>query len=188
MKKKIPDHAKLVFKGVLHHIYQWEQEVFDGSFQTFEAIKKNDSVTIVAVVGDKIIINNEEQPGKPPFLALPGGMGEEGSSPLEDAKRELLEETGYESDDWIEWFSSDVLNHGKIEWNNHFFVARNCKKTGEPHLDPGEKIEVTLVTFDGFLEFRNNPKARNKDLIPVLERVAHDEVERRKLKELLNIS
>ena len=43
MSKKIPNHARLVFKGILHHIYQWEQEMFDGSVQTFEAIKKNDS-------------------------------------------------------------------------------------------------------------------------------------------------
>lgn len=38
--KKIPDHAELVFKGVLHDVYQWQQEAFDGSFLTFEAIRR----------------------------------------------------------------------------------------------------------------------------------------------------
>lgn len=183
--KKIPDNARLVFKGILHDVYQWDQKMFDGSIAIFEALKKRDSVTMIAVVGDRIIINNEEQPNRAPFRALPGGMCEEGNTHLEDAKRELLEETGYESDDWEEWFVSDILNHGKIEWNNYFFVARNCKKTNEPKLDPGEKIETTLVSFDEFIEFRNNPKARNKDLFPILERAANDIIEKQKLKEFL---
>lgn len=186
--KKIPDNAKLVFKGILHDVYQWEQEMFDGTFSVFEGIKKKYSVTIIAIVGDKIIINNEEQPGRAPFKALPGGKGEDGYTPLEDAKRELLEETGYESNDWIEWFTSDILQQGKIEWDNHFFIARNCRKMSEQNLEPGERIEVALASFDEFLEFRKNPKARNKDLFPILEKAVNNKDEKKKLKELLGIS
>lgn len=187
MNKKIPKNAKLVFKGVLHDVYQWDQEMFDGTFSTFEALRKRDAVTVVAVVGDKVIINNEEQPTRESFRALPGGMGEEGNTQLEDAKRELLEETGYESDDWSEWFVSDILHYAKMEWNNHFFIAKNCKKTSEQNLDSGEKIETTLVSLEEFIDFRNNPKARNKDLFPLLEKAANSEEEKQKLKELLGI-
>lgn len=186
--KKIPDNAKKVFEGAYHDIYQWDQEMFDGSFAIFEAIKKRDSVTIIAVVDNKIIINNEEQPTKTPFRALPGGLGEEGYTPLEDAKRELLEETGYASDDWSAWFVSDILNYSKIEWNNNFFIARDCKKISEQNLDPGEKIETTFATFEEFLEFRHNPKARNRDLFPILEKIANSEEEKQKLKTLLGIT
>lgn len=183
--KKIPDNAKLVFNGVLHRVYQWDQEMFDGSIAIFEAIRRNDASTVIAVVGDKIIINNEEQPGRKPFISFPGGASEEGEDMLENAKRELLEETGYASEDWELWFTTDILRAAKIEWNNHFFIARNCQKVADQKLDPGEKIEVTLVSFEEFIESRNHPLSRNQDLFPTLEKVATDEVEKEKLKTLL---
>jgi len=183
--KKIPDNATKVFEGIVFDVYHWQQEMFDGSAATFEAIKKKDTVTVIAVVEDKIIITEEEQPGQEAFLTLPGGRTEQGHSPLEDAKRELLEETGYTSDDWTSWFISDPWEAVKIEWDNHFFIARNCKKTEEQNLDAGEKITVNLVTFEEFLEFRHNPKARNKDLFQILEKASQSEEEKEKLKKLL---
>lgn len=186
--KKIPDNAKRVFEGIIFDVYHWKQELFDGTFTTFEAIKKRDTVTVVAVCDGKIILNQEEQPGKSAFTTLPGGMCEKGPSPLEDAKRELLEETGLASDDWQQWFVSDPLQHAKIEWNNYFFIAKNCKKVTEQKLDAGEKIQVTVVTFEEFLDFRNNPKIRNRDLFPVLEKAATDEKEKQRLQELLGIT
>jgi 8-oxo-dGTP pyrophosphatase MutT (NUDIX family) len=124
---------------------------------------------------------------KKPFLALPGGMCERDDSPLESAKRELLEETGFHSDNWQEWFISDPLQHAKIDWSNYFYIAKDCKKIAEQKLDPGEKIEVTFATFEEFFEFRNNPKSRNKDLFPILEKASDNEEEKQKLKELLGI-
>lgn len=186
--KKIPDNAIKVFSGIVFDVYHWQQEMFDGSTETFEAIKKKDTVTVVAIAGDRIIVNEEEQPGYGVFQALPGGRVEEGSLVLDDAKRELAEETGYTSDDWQPWFVSDPWNAAKVEWNNHFFIARNCKKTQEQHLDAGEKIIVNLLTFEEFLEFRHNPKARNKDLFELLEKASQDETEKEKLKTLLGLS
>lgn len=185
--KKIPDHAKVVFKGILHDIYHWEQEMFDGTFSTFEAIKHKDTVTIVAIVGDKIIINNEEQPNRAPFVAVPGGVAEDDCDILQNAQRELLEETGYESINWEEWFVSDVLEHSKLEWDNHFFVARDCKKTQEPQLDSGEKIETRLITLEEFIEIRNEPSFRNKELIPILADAANNIERKEELIELLKI-
>jgi ADP-ribose pyrophosphatase len=187
--KKIPDNAKLVFKGVLHDVYQWEQELFDGSFATFEAIKRKDAVTVVAVTPEgKIVMNNEEQPAHLPFIALPGGVMEVGESELTNAQRELKEETGYESDVWSSWFISDILGSAKVDWNNHFYIAKKCTKTSMQHVDAGEKITNFLVSFEEFLEMRHDPKFRNKDLIPILEKAANSEEEKQKLKDLLGIT
>lgn len=185
--KKIPDNAIRVFEGVIFDVYQWQQEMFDRSFATFEALRRKDSVTVIAIVDSAIIITNEEQPGQPLFRGLPGGESERGESHEETAKRELLEETGYSSDAWSLWFVTDVLNYGKLEWNNAFYIARNCKKVSEPHLDPGERIQVTFATFDEFLELRHNPKSRNKDLFPLLEKAANSEEEWQALQTLLGI-
>ena len=183
--EKIPDNAKAVFEGVLHTVYQWEQKMFDGSVATFEAIKRRDAATVIATTEGKILLNDEEQPGRAPFVAMPGGMTEDGSTNLENAQRELKEETGYESSDWEEWFTSDVLKSPRIDFNNHFFIARQAHKTTAPHLDPGERIQTSLITFDEFLALRDNPKFRNKDLIPILEAASEDNAKRQELYYLL---
>ena len=185
--KKIPDNAKRVFEGVIFDVYHWDQEMFDGTFETFEALKRKDSVSILATVGNTIIVNHEVQPMKQPFLTVPGGNIDQ-DSPLLAAQRELLEETGYTTNEWQEWFTVDPSNLSKLEWNNHFYIAKNCQKIKDQELDPGEKIEVTLATFEEFLELRNNPKFRNKDLIPILEKASHSEEEKQKLKTLLGIT
>lgn len=36
---KLPPQAKKVFTGQIFDVYQWEQEMYDGSFETFEMLK-----------------------------------------------------------------------------------------------------------------------------------------------------
>ena len=36
---KVPKQAKRVFKGVIFDVYQWEQEMFDGTKEIFEKLK-----------------------------------------------------------------------------------------------------------------------------------------------------
>jgi ADP-ribose pyrophosphatase len=186
--KKIPDNAKKVFEGIIFDVYHWEQEMFDGSFATFEALRRKDSVTVVAVADGKIVINKEEQPGRLSFVACPGGQIDGSDTPQESAMRELLEETALASRDWQEWFTADPWGTHKVEWNNYYFISRNCELVGKQSLDNGEKIEVTRVTFDEFLDLRHNKDFRNKDLIPILEKAATNEEEKQKLKILLGIT
>ncbi len=78
-------------------------------------------------------------------LELPGGMIDpEDPDPLEGARRELLEETGYEA--------SDIVRTGIIQPNPamqtnrcHSFLARGVRRVREPSLDAGEDIEVVRV-------------------------------------------
>ncbi len=185
--KKIPDNAKKVFEGVLHDVYQWQQEMFDGSFSTFEMLRRRDAVTVLAVAGDKILINHEEQPSVGKFISLPAGdTGSEFF--IEDAKRELLEETGYVSKEWKEWFSVDVLGYSKMVWNNHYYIAKDAVQQKDPTNDPGEKIEVQLISFEQLLELKDNPSFRNKDLIAIFQKASEDEKEKQKLKDLLGIT
>lgn len=183
--KKFPDNAKKVFEGIVFDVYQWEQEMFDGSTETFEAIKRIDSVTVVAVVDGKILINKEEQPGRGTFVALPGGRVDRDETSLEAVKRELLEETGYLSMSLIEWFSTDASDMAKLEWNSHYFIAKDCIKNKEIELDPGEKIETKLITLEELIEIRGQLGNRNAGLKNKLEEISRDEVEKEKLKEIL---
>ena len=63
-KQPIPDNAKKVFGGVLFDVYQWEQELFDGTKTIFEKLKRPDTVVVFPVLDDgKILLTEQEQPG-----------------------------------------------------------------------------------------------------------------------------
>lgn len=148
----IPKDAKLVFKGVLFDVYHWQQEMFDGTKKTYEKLKRRDSVTILPVTSDgKIILGREQQPGRKPFRSIAGGQVDDGETPEHAARRELLEETGYESGELVLW--QVVHPYGeKVEWSVHGYIARGCKKVAEQQLDSGERISLELVTFDEFTQ------------------------------------
>ncbi len=147
----IPKGAKKVFKGVIFDVYQWEQELYDGSKTTFEKLKRPDTACTIAVTSEKkIVLAFDEQPDREGEYATLGGRVDEGEDILNAAKRELKEESGYESKDW-ELFSS-VVPSNKIAWTVYTYIARNCKKVTEPELDAGEKITLKEVDFDEFVD------------------------------------
>lgn len=182
--KPIPADAKKVFEGVIFEVYQWEQEMFDGSIQTFERLKRPNTAQVIAVAGDKVLTLIEEQPNsKKPCPSIPGGRCDEGETPLESAQRELLEETGYVSEDWQLWKEEDPV--GKMEWTIYTFVARNCLKQQEPHLDAGERIELKPVSFDEFLALSDDPLFYSPDLIPDMLRARLDPIRTEALRAML---
>lgn len=146
---KIPKQAKKVFNGIIFDIYHWEQERFDGSKTTFEMLKRTDAVRIIPTQGGKIIINKETQPGIKETLGTFGGRIDSDESPLECAKRELLEEAGMKSADW-ELIDTYEPYYEKIDFTVHTYVAHDCIKEAEQNLEAGEKIEILLLTFEEF--------------------------------------
>ena len=159
----LPLHAKKVFQGRLFEVYQWEQEMYDGTKEIFEKIVRPDTITIIPVTVDKkILITKEEQPGIKPFISFPGGICETREDPLVAAQRELVEETGFVSE---KWESLDVVQpYTRMDWAIFTFVAKECKKIGDPSLDAGEKIEVKEITFDDLLSLVLDESFRSKDL------------------------
>lgn len=125
--------------------------MYDGTIETFEMLKRPDTVQVIPVVGDKIWLTEEEQPHHKRGRGFLGGRVDEGEDPLVAAKRELLEEAGLESDDWQLYTSIEPAV--KMDWTIYYYIARNCRKVAEPHLDAGEKIEVKAVDFDEFMDF-----------------------------------
>ncbi len=179
----MPSHAKLVFKGVVFDVYQWEQEMFDGSTATFEKLKRPDAVVVVPITeAAEIIMLEEEQPGKNPFLGLPGGRIEEGENPMDAAKRELLEETGCVTEDWGLWKA--VQPTSKIDWAIYFFIAKRCTKLKEQRLDPGERIKLKYLPFSDFLEVVTNDRFPETDLVLEVLRAKTDPKKMQGLKDL----
>jgi len=181
---RLPPEAKMVFKGKIFEVWQWEQKLYDGTTATFERIKRPDTAQVITVVGDTILILKEEQPDYPePFFSLPGGRCDEGEDPLLAAQRELLEETGYVSEDW-ELF--DERNpHRKNVWTMYTYIARNSTPTKKPHLEAGEKNELHFLSFDEFLALSDDPGFRATGLIELMLRMRLDPEKKDQFKKLL---
>lgn len=147
----VPPNAKRVFKGILFDTYHWEQEMFDGTYQTFEKLVRKSSTDMIVVQDQKIMVLMQEQPGRSLYPSLPGGQIEHGEDSLTAAKRELLEETGYESNTFLLYKSQSDCG-SKLYFPVTTYIVRDCKKIQETHLDVGEKIRVTWVNFEEFLQ------------------------------------
>lgn len=158
--------------------------MYDGTAETFEALKRPNTAQVIAVVGDKILIQAEEQPDRPhPFTSIPGGRCEENEEPLEAAKRELLEETGYSSSDWTLW--QEWTPPGRVIWTAYTYIARRCVFVQPAELDAGERIVPKLVSFDEFLCLSDDPRFYAMEVVEALLRLRLDEGARESFKRLL---
>lgn len=145
----VPNHAQRVFKGHLYDVYQWEETMFDGSKGAFEMLKRDDTVEMIVVNDDKVLIQYQEQPHLGHFTSFPGGRHDHTEeTELDTAKRELKEETGYVCSNWT---LLDVTQpNGKIEQFIYTFLASHVTEHGPMHLDSGERIENKWVTLEEF--------------------------------------
>ena len=81
---------------------------------------------------------------------LPAGYLDANEEPLAAARRELLEETGYVSEDW-QRLGSVVLDTNRSDARAHIFLARGAKKVSTPRLDDTEDLITLSRTPDQLL-------------------------------------
>ena len=75
------------------------------------------------------------------------GAGSDSEDALEAAKRELMEETGYESDEWTHLLT--VPSNATIADNYAFlYMAKNCHRVSGQSLDETEFLNVELLSED----------------------------------------
>ena len=116
-----------------------------------------DWVNIVPITPDRrVILIRQFRVGVNDFVVeTPGGMVDPSdASPLEAARRELREETGYGSDDIVPIGRAhpNPATQDNAVW---FFAARDVRRLGGQNLDPGEDIEIEIVDLadiDGMIE------------------------------------
>ena len=136
--------GELVFDGALLKVRRDLVRLPDGAQATREYIRHPGAVAIVALFEDGTVLLERQfrYPNRRVFLEIPAGKLEPGEPPLETAKRELLEETGYGADEW----SRIGVMHTAIGYTDEtieLFLARKLtKKTAK--LDAGEFLEVSI--------------------------------------------
>ncbi len=118
-----------------------------GKTHDFFVLDSTEWVNIIPVTpNEEVVLIHQYRHGTNDItLEIPGGMvDQEDASPLHAARREMQEETGYDSDDIIPLGA--IHPNPAIQANRcHSFLARNVERICEPHFDTTEETEVTLV-------------------------------------------
>ena len=131
------------------HVLRRRFALGDGHEAEFEILANPDTVAVLAVTeADEVVLVRQFRPGPEELLyELPGGAMDEGEEPADAARRELLEETGYEGNlcptgsHWAGAYSTH---------RRHAFVAVDCYRIAEPRPEDNEVVEVSLMPFSAF--------------------------------------
>ncbi len=119
----------------------------------FHVIEQPDWVTAIAITRDGGIVLVEEyrHGARQAVIELPSGIHEGPGEPVDQMKRELLEETGFAGEDWHP-LGAFFANAPRLDNRVHCFLALDVHKVAEPALDDGEIIVPHEVPFPRFLE------------------------------------
>jgi len=89
------------------------------------------NVLALNALGEALILEGYKHGAGCSSWQVVGGYLEEGEEPLAAIQRELLEETGCQSDDW-RYLGSYVVDANRYVGTGHFYVARNVHKIAAP--------------------------------------------------------
>ena len=112
----------------------------------FHVIESRDWINIIPITpdGHVVMVEQYRHGSREITLEIPGGIVDPGDTPQGAGARELLEETGYQTEDWAQ--IGEVNPNPAIFSNRCFtFLARKVKKVADPKPDQAEDIETILV-------------------------------------------
>ena len=118
----------------------------DGSTAEREIVAHPGAVVIAAHDDEVVFMVRQprEAIGEEAFLELPAGkLDQEDETPLEAAKRELVEEVGVEASEW-EKLKSVYTSPGFTDEEAHLFCATGLRRV-DPQPTEGERIEIVEV-------------------------------------------
>ncbi len=139
--------------------------VDDNHWEFVERKKGTGVVLIVAVFEGKLILTEQWRASlNRQIIELPAGLvgdteGAEAESMENAAKRELLEETGFEAAE-MEWLSEGPPSSGLSSEVVTLFLAKGLKRVGAGGGDHGENITVHEVPLDQLENFADSVRKR----------------------------
>ena len=135
------------FLEVSKHDY----ELPDGSrMEGFYFLRERDGVHIVVVTGQReVLLVRQYRAGIDAFTyECPAGFREDDDEDMvEQARRELREETGYEAE---RWYALGVIHPAphRVRKTDHAFLALDARQVTEQQLDSTEFVQFERVPLD----------------------------------------
>jgi len=144
-----PKNAEVLCQG------RWLRLLSRRGWEFVERIGSRGVVMIVAVTGDgRLVLVEQYRPAlEAPVIELPAGLvgdeaGHEDEALVDAARRELLEETGYEAGE-LELLTSGTVSPGSSSESLHVLRARELRKVAAGGGVGAEDIRVHEVALEG---------------------------------------
>ena len=165
--------SKEIFDGKVIHVTLDKVELQDGKTSFREIVGHPGGVCVAALTenDELLFVKQFRYPYKEVTIELPAGKLEKGQNPLENGKRELLEETGLEGYSYIS-LGQVYPSPGYTSEIIHLYACR-VKSQGEQKLDEGEFLNVETIPLNKAVEMvLNNMIPDSKTQIAVLKTAA----------------
>ena len=159
-----------IFEGKVIHVTLEKAELPDGTMAMREVVGHPGGVCVSALTEDNelLFVRQFRYPYKEVLLELPAGKLEKGQNPLENGKRELLEETGAIGYNYIS-LGSQMVSPGFCNEVVHMYMCR-VERFEEQQLDEGEFLNFEKIPIDKAVEMvLNNQLPDAKTQIAVLQ-------------------
>ena len=120
----------------------------DGRELSCQVVEHTGSVAILPLVDDEhvCLIRSRRLTVQRTLIEVPAGTREPDEEPIETARRELKEETGYQAARFDE-LSAFYTSPGVLSERMHLFVASELTP-GEPRREENEEIENLVVSWN----------------------------------------
>ena len=145
-----------------------------GRTHAFLRLDAPDWVNVIAVTSEAevVLVAQYRHGTNAVTLEIPGGAVDPGESPLDAARRELEEETGYQAPAW-EMIGCVEPNPAFMSNRCWTYLALDCTPDGRMALDPSEEIELQRTSLPGFTDLIHDGSIRHALVI-----AAHDHLRR----------
>jgi len=144
--------SKIIYEGKLLRVKLDEVKLPNNYITVREIVEHPNAVALIPITSDGkiVMVNQYRHSAKEVLLELPAGTMEKNELPEECAKRELLEETGYEAKELKKLFSCYLAPGYSTEFI-HIFLAKNLVYKGQK-LEFDEQIKLVELNLNDALK------------------------------------
>jgi ADP-ribose pyrophosphatase len=141
------DESEILLETPRFRVVRRRRRLADGTWHAREAVVHPGAAVILPLVDDDhvCLIRNYRIAVDEELIELPAGTIDPPEDPLDTARRELLEETGYRAST-LEKLHEYWVSPGILSERMHFFVARELTP-GPARLERGEQIKTLVASW-----------------------------------------